>query len=190
MEQVREIYGRLLHPGMAVLDLMSSGNSHLPEVLHDLAVNGLGLNAAQLARNQRLTDRVLHDLNRVPRLPLADATFDAVICTVSVEYLTRPIEVFAEVARVLRPGRLFVLTFPDRCFPPKGGRTGTELYPFERMSLALEYFRRAGALVDLNTDSARGWPRPSEDRYPHILAHADPRYAAWARRADATPPAG
>ena len=189
MAQVRELYGRLLRPGMAVLDLMSSWTSHLPEGLADLEVTGLGMNAAELERNERLTGRVVHDLNREPRLPFADAAFDAALCTVSVEYLTRPVEVFAEVARVLRPGAPFVLTFSDRWFPPKVVRIWTELHPFERMGLVLEYFRRAGAFTDLNTESARGWPRPDDDKYAHMLAHADPLYAVWGRRAGATPPA-
>jgi ubiquinone/menaquinone biosynthesis C-methylase UbiE len=47
---------------------------------------------------------VAHDLNREPRLPFPDAHFDAALCAVSVQYLVRPVEVFAEVARVLRPG--------------------------------------------------------------------------------------
>jgi hypothetical protein len=39
-EQIRELYGRELQPGMQVLDLMSSWVSHLP-VIGDLAVTGL-----------------------------------------------------------------------------------------------------------------------------------------------------
>ena len=43
-------------------------------------------------------------------------------CCVSVDYLVRPVEVFADVARVLRPGGLFVCTFSNRCFPTKAIR--------------------------------------------------------------------
>jgi SAM-dependent methyltransferase len=58
-------------------------------------------------------DWVLHDLNAEPRLPFPDAAFDAATCCVSVDYLVRPLEVFDEVGRVLRPGAPFVCTFSN-----------------------------------------------------------------------------
>lgn len=185
MGHVRALYGRLLMPGMRVIDLMSSWNSHLPESLAGLSVTGLGMNRSELDRNPRLAERLVHDLNRDPELPLATASFDAATCTVSVEYLTRPREVFAEVARVLRPGAPFVLTFSDRWFPPKVIRLWTELHPFERMGLVLEYFRAAGGFEGLHTESVRGWARPADDKYAHMLAHSDPIYAVWGFRAGA-----
>ena len=59
----------------------------------------LGLNAVELAANPQAAERVVHDLNADPRLPFADASFDAVVNCVSVDYLVRPVEVLAEVAR-------------------------------------------------------------------------------------------
>jgi SAM-dependent methyltransferase len=183
--QVRELYGRLLRPGMRVLDLMSSWTSHLPDDLGGLQVTGVGMNAQELEGNPRLAARVVQDLNRSPRLPFEAGAFDAAVCTVSVEYLTRPVEVFAEVARVLSPGGAFVLTFSDRWFPPKVIRLWTELHPFERMGLVLRYFRDAGGFVRLQTETVRGWPRPREDKYADRLAHADPVYAVWGWREEA-----
>ena len=61
----------------------------------------------------------MHDLNRTPTLPFEDESFDVVLNTVSVDYLTRPFEVFAEVGGVLRPGGLFLVTFSNRAFPQK-----------------------------------------------------------------------
>ena len=61
------------------------------------------MNAAELDTNPLAEGRVLRDLNRDPRLPFADATFDAVTCCVSIDYLVRPVEVLREVGRVLRP---------------------------------------------------------------------------------------
>jgi len=103
--QITEIYSRFLQPGMRVLDLMSSWQSHLPEPLTDLQVTGLGMNAQELAENPRLSESIVHDLNVQPQLPFAAGSFDAVICTVSVEYLVQPIEVFRDIARILKPGR-------------------------------------------------------------------------------------
>jgi SAM-dependent methyltransferase len=178
--RVTEIYARLLTPGMRVLDLMSSWVSHLPE--DGLRVTGLGLNAEELAQNPRLSTRVVHDVNAFPRLPFADRSFDAVVCTVSVEYLIEPVALFCEVARVLQPGAPFVLTFSERWFPPKVARVWIELHPFERLALVLDYFRRSNAFVDLHTESVRGLPRPEDDQYADQFALSDPVYAVWGRR--------
>src|SRR5262245_54675420 len=89
-----QVYRELIPPDAAVLDVMSSWVSHLPADVTYRRVAGLGMNRAELARNPRLTDFVVHDLNVTPELPYADDTFDAVVNAVSVQYLTRPVEVF------------------------------------------------------------------------------------------------
>ena len=68
-ETISRLYGCLLQPGMRVLDLMSSWQSHLPEMLKPLEVVGLGLNEAELRQNPRLTGHLVHDLNQNPVLP-------------------------------------------------------------------------------------------------------------------------
>jgi len=181
--QITEIYSHFLQPGMRVLDLMSSWQSHLPEPLTDLQVTGLGMNAQELAENPRLSESIVHDLNVQPQLPFAAGSFDAVICTVSVEYLVQPIEVFRDIARILKPGAPFILTFSDRWFPTKAIELWSDLHAFERLGLVLDYFRRAGGFVDLGTESLRGLPRPEDDPYADKLAHSDPVFAVWGRRA-------
>jgi SAM-dependent methyltransferase len=183
IREIGAIYARDLRPGMAVLDLMSSWVSHLPEDIADLRVTGLGLNREELERNPRLAERVVHDLNTEPKLPFADGAFDAAICTVSVEYLIHPVEVFAEVARVLKPGAPFVVTYSDRWFPTKVIELWTELHPFERTGLVADYFRKAGGFTGLATESLRGLPRPADDKYADQLAQSDPVYAVSGRRA-------
>ena len=108
-----------------------------------------------------------------------DNEFDGVMCTVSVEYLTRPMAVFSEVARVLRPGGRFVVTFSNRWFPPKAIRVWQELHEFERMGLVLEYFLQSGGFGGLNTLSNRGLPRPTDDKYYPQIRLSDPVYAVW-----------
>lgn len=179
---ITSLYSRLLKPGLVVLDLMSSWQSHLPEGLGFASLVGLGLNEEELRGNPRLTEYVLQDLNRDPGLPFADGIFDAVICSLSVEYLVHPFEVFAETARVLKPGGLFIQTFSQRWFPPKVVRIWTELHEFERMGLVLEYFLRNGAFGHLETFSSRGWPRPETDRYYPQTRFSDPIYAVWGRK--------
>ena len=103
-----------------VLDLCSSWVSHFRAPPRRLVA--LGMNTAELAANGAATERLVHDLNADPALPFPAGSFDAVTCCVSVDYLTRPLEVFAEVARVLRDGSPFVCTFSNRCFPTKAIR--------------------------------------------------------------------
>lgn len=116
IKAVTDAIGRHVPVGSALLDLMSSWVSHLPAqtVLPLGRVAGLGLNADELARNPRLTDATVHDLNADPRLPYDDASFDAVTITVSIQYLARPDLVLREVARVLRPGGVILISFSNR----------------------------------------------------------------------------
>jgi len=177
--QIGEIFARFLKPGMQVLDLMSSWISHLPEDSGAIRVTGLGMNADELAQNPRLEERLVHDLNAQPVLPFPDNSFDAAICSVSIEYLIQPVAVLRELGRVLKPGAPAIITFSDRWFPTKAIQLWTELHPFERMGLVLEYFRQAGNFGALHSESQRGLPRPPDDKYAGQLAHSDPVFAAW-----------
>lgn len=181
-QTLTSLYKELLAPGERVLDLMSSWKSHLPEAMDLKSVVGLGMNAAELSRNPRLSEYQVRDLNRNPVLPFADGVFDAVICTASVEYLNQPLAVFEEVRRVLGPGGLFVASFSNRWFEPKTIRIWTELHEFERMGLVSEYFLKTG-FADLATFSSRGFPRPETDKYYGQLPYSDPVYAVWGYKA-------
>jgi hypothetical protein len=116
---VTQVYRQMLPPGGALLDLMSSWVSHLPEGVEYGSVVGHGMNAEELAANPRLSRWFVQDLNAEPALPLGDASFDGASLCVSVQYLQRPVEVFREVVRVLRPGAPSVVSFSNRCFPTK-----------------------------------------------------------------------
>lgn len=175
------VYERFLQPGDRVLDLMSSWVSHLPEAL-DLRVSGLGMNAHELSRNHQLADFKVQDLNRQPTIAYPEASFDAVTCTVSVEYLIDPLAVFREVLRVLKPGGVFLCSFSDRWFPSKSIRLWELLHPFERMGLVLDYYRRSRGFAELSTQSIRGLPRPPDDPYAQRRAEADPVFVVSGRR--------
>ncbi|HJY80469.1 MAG TPA: methyltransferase type 11, partial [Candidatus Binatia bacterium] len=88
-------------PQGVLLDLMSSWRSHLPAGFVKQRMVGLGLNAEEMADNPDLDEYVVHDLNVDPRLPFADDNFDGAVVTVSIQYMIRPLEVFADVRRVL-----------------------------------------------------------------------------------------
>jgi SAM-dependent methyltransferase len=184
ISEISALYGRLIPPGARILDLMSSWHSHLPSMLEAESITGLGINADELARNPVLNERVVHDLNAEPRLPFGDERFDAVVCTVSVEYLIDPIRVFEELGRVLTPGGVAVMTFSNRWFPPKVIRGWAMLHEFERPGLVSEYFHRGNRFGDCHTWSLRGRPRPPDDPYAYRLPHSDPIHAVWAFRSD------
>lgn len=84
------LYRQRLRPGSEILDLMSSWISHLPKEVEYKKVVGHGLNAQELARNPRLDYFFVKDLNQDQKLELESSSFDAVLCTVSVQYLQQP----------------------------------------------------------------------------------------------------
>jgi SAM-dependent methyltransferase len=157
-----------------VLDLMSSWVSHFRTPPRHLTV--LGMNAEELAANPDAAARVVHDLNTSPQLPFGDGAFDAAVCCVSVDYLTRPIEVFQEVARVVRDGGPFVCTFSNRCFPTKAIRGWLAATDAEHCDIVAEYFRRSG-----------GWNESLIERRTPALHRGDPLFGVWAHRARRTP---
>ena len=154
-------YRRVLPADGTILDLMSSWVSHLPADIAFAAVVGHGMNAAELAANPRLTRRFVQNLNVAPTLPLNDGSVDATLCCVGVQYLQRPVEVFADIRRVLRPGAPFVVSFSNRCFPTKAVAIWRALDDDGHAALVKLYMERAGftsAEVHVLTDGRRSDP--------------------------------
>lgn len=136
-----DLYRERLSPGWELLDLMSSWVSHLPPEVKYERVVGHGLNAQELAKNPRLDSFFVKDLNQDQQFQLNSCSFDAVICTVSVQYLQWPEKVFAEVLRMLKPGGVFIVSFSNRMFYEKaisGWRDGTA---YSRVQLVVQYFQ-------------------------------------------------
>jgi SAM-dependent methyltransferase len=141
---VTAIYRELLAPGGAVLDLMSSWVSHLPDGVDYAEVVGHGMNAEELARNPRLSRWFVQDLNVDRALPLDAATFDAACICVSIQYLQRPVDVFRDIRRVLRPGAPLIVTFSNRCFPTKAVYIWQRMGGPDQQRLVGAYMREAG----------------------------------------------
>jgi len=176
-ENISKIYQTDIRQGMKVLDLMSSWVSHIPDTAKDIEITGIGLNQAEMDKNSLLANRLVHDLNQSPTLPLPDNYFDLAVCSLSVEYLTQPEQVFTEVARVLKPGASFIVTFSDRWYPEKVIRIWEMLNPFERMGLVLDYFESTKCFESLHTESLRGYFRPMDDDYIKVRSESDPIFA-------------
>lgn len=107
------------YPDARILDICSSWISHYPEAKTWSHVSITGMNEYELSKNSIADDYTVRDLNAAPELPYESSSFDIVTCAVSMDYLSKPLEVMQEVARVLRPGGLAILSTSNRCFPTK-----------------------------------------------------------------------
>jgi SAM-dependent methyltransferase len=168
---VGDLYDELRIDG-DVLDLMSSWVSHFHTPPRHLRV--LGMNEPELRSNAAAREHIVHDLNADPRIPLPAESIDDAVCCASVDYLTRPVAVFRDVARVLRPGGRLVCTFSNRVFATKAIRGWLYATDEGRCRTVVEYFDRSGAFGPPTTARRT----PPEHR-------GDPLYAVWAVRREA-----
>jgi SAM-dependent methyltransferase len=139
-----EYYRLVLPAGGVLLDLMSSWVSHLPPEIEYAEVIGHGMNATELDANPRLSRRFVKNLNRDTKLPLADASVDAAMICVSIQYLQQPVALLRDVARVLRPGSPLVISFSNRCFWTKAVAVWRALDDEGHAHLVERYLRHAG----------------------------------------------
>jgi SAM-dependent methyltransferase len=174
---VGALIARLAPPRPRILDLLSSYRTHLPPGLAASEVTGIGLNADEMAANPQLSRWAVQDLNVDPAIAAPDAAFDLALCTVSVQYLTRPLELFDAVRRVLRapsaavPGGALLVTFSNRCFPTKAVRLWLEGDNADHLALVRQYFLLSG-----------GWT--AVEAAAHTPPAGDPLFGVWARRRD------
>jgi len=169
---VTQLYRRYFRPGAAILDLMSSWVSHLPPEIEYSRIVGIGMNGQELAENPFLDEWHVQNLNRDPHLPFADGEFDGAAICVSVQYLTRPVEVMREVGRVLRPRAPLVITFSNRCFHTKATACWRLLDDDGHLRLIAHFLREAGNWREPDCCDAR------------LTTDGDPLYAIVACRRD------
>lgn len=149
--QLTKLYRDRIPPNSVILDLMSSWVSHLPGDVSYARVEGHGLNGEELARNKQLDNYFVQNLNKNQTLPFEDNTFDAVVNTVSVQYLQYPEPVFAEIYRVLKPGGISIFSFSNRMFYQKAialWRDGSEA---SRVELVKRYFESVPGFGNIET---------------------------------------
>ena len=165
-----ELYRAVLPAGGTLLDLMSSWVSHLPPEIDYGDIVGHGMNAEELAANPRLTRWFVQDLNKNPTLPLPDASFDAAMICVSIQYLQRPVAVLQEVRRVLRPGAPVVIGFSNRCFWTKAVAVWRALDDPGHASLVELYLQQAG-FAQIETRALAEYVEDVSDPMLAVLGH-------------------
>ncbi|KAJ7974690.1 S-adenosyl-L-methionine-dependent methyltransferase [Quillaja saponaria] len=185
------LYRERLRPDLEILDLMSSWISHLPKEVKYKRVVGHGLNAQELAKNPRLDYFFVKDLNQDQKLELEDCSLDAVLCTVSVQYLQQPEKVFAEVFRVLKPGGVFIVSFSNRLFYEKAISAWRDGTSYSRVQLVMQYFQCVEGFTQ--PEIIRKLPNANDAqesksvfswimRFLGLLSGSDPFYAVIAYR--------
>lgn len=158
-------YRELLPPDGHILDLMAGFVSHLPDGYS--RVSGLGLNSDELAHNPRLSDHLVLDLNTPGFLPFFDDSFGGAVCTEGVQYLVRPLEVFAEVARSLKVGAPFIIAFSNAMLESKTVLAWRAADDAARLRLVRSYF-----------EATAHFGRTYSDHYEPV--EGDPLYVIWA----------
>lgn len=180
IQQLTDLYRERLQPNTRMLDLMSSWVSHLPDEMEFAHVEGHGLNGEELARNPRLHHYFVQNLNENPKLPLEDESFDAVLNTVSVQYVQYPEAIFSEIHRVLKPGGVAIVSFSNRMFFQKAiaaWRDGSEA---SRVALVKQYFRSVPGFTEPTAIARRAQTPPMFQLFG--LGGGDPFYAVIAQR--------
>ncbi|XP_078428938.1 S-adenosyl-L-methionine-dependent methyltransferases superfamily protein [Wolffia australiana] len=158
-------------PGISLLDMCSSWVSHYPPGYKQDRIVGMGLNEDELKRNPVLTEYIVQDLNVNPKLPFEDNVFDVITNVVSVDYLTKPLDVFKEMNRILKPGGLAIMSFSNRCFWTKAISIWTSTGDADHSLIVGSYFHYVGGYeapvgVDISPNPGR----------------SDPMYVVYARK--------
>jgi hypothetical protein len=166
-----DFYRKVLPAGGVLLDLMSSWVSHLPAEVEYAEIIGHGMNAMELEVNPRFSRYFAQDLNRDPALPLADASVDAAMICVSVQYLQQPVAVLREVARALRPGAPVVISFSNRCFWTKAVAIWRSLNDDGHAALVELYLRHAG-FEQIETHHLAEWIEDEQDPMLAVVGRA------------------
>ncbi|KAH0871383.1 hypothetical protein HID58_078405 [Brassica napus] len=129
-------------PGVSILDMCSSWVSHYPAGYKQERIVGMGMNEEELKRNP-----------------------------VSVDYLTKPLIVFKEMNRILKPGGLALMSFSNRCFFTKAISIWTSTGDADHALIVGSYFHYAG-----------GYEPPQAVDISPNPGRSDPMYVVYSRK--------
>jgi SAM-dependent methyltransferase len=181
LSTIDDLFVRLIPKGAEILDLMAGADSHISSELQPARITGVGLDSKELEANVNLSEKIIHDLNSEKPLPFKDDEFDVALVTLSIEYIIKPLEFFQEVARILSPKGLFIITFSNRMFPPKAVNIWKYSSEQERVALVKKLISLSNSFTIVGDFESSGKPRPKEDKYYMLGIPSDPIYAIWAR---------
>ena len=140
INSIQSYYSEVLPENATVLDLMSSWKSHFPTNKQFKKTVGLGLNPIEMENNPRLDEFFVQNINVDPTLPFKANYFDAVVIVVSIQYVSKPIELFQEIARILKPDSSCHVIYSNRMFPTKAVWLWKALSDDMRAQLIASYF--------------------------------------------------
>ena len=127
----------------------------------ELVVVGLGMNEGEMRANSLMNSRsgrgdgkeavegrrwAIRDLNVEPEVVLPDnqGKLDASTCVVSVDYLTRPVEVLASLRALTNEEGSVHLVVSNRCFPTKAVGRWLRISEEKRLEMVGDYLWWSG----------------------------------------------
>jgi hypothetical protein len=157
INNLRRYYSDTLPRKGRILDFCSSWVSHYPPEVGkavesgDLEILGTGMNRSEMSKNPVLKAWSVQDLNEDPdvRLPQTgsrdqERKLDASTCVVSIDYLTKPVEVLASIRQQTNIGGKVHLVISNRCFPTKVVGRWLSLSEDERLEMVGDYLWWSG----------------------------------------------
>lgn len=111
-QRLREAVLERLRPDMEILDLGAGAGRVKQMNFRGLARHVTGIDADPRVRQNPFLDEAFEGI--ADQLPFASDSFDLVVCDNVLEHLENPEGVLREVARVLKPGGVFLAKTPNR----------------------------------------------------------------------------
>lgn len=189
IERLSHYYAQVLPRSGTILDLCSSWISHYPPSIEarvktrDVSVVGIGMNKAELDRNPILDQRIVKDLNTDPTLPADISDIKAATCVVSIDYLTRPVEVLKAIHEKMALGADIHLAISNRCFPTKAIKRWLEIDEGERLLMVGDFLWFAGfRQIDILTlsDGTTG----GTEAMSRLFGRCDPLWVVRGRKTE------
>lgn len=155
---LRQYYDHNLPQKGRILDFCSSWISHYPPRIEDavekdeIVILGTGMNEAELRKNLVLNMKggqrwTVQDLNEDPDVKLPDndtAKLDAATCVVSIDYLTKPVEVLRSIRQHMNEAGQVHLIISNRCFPTKAVGRWLKVSEDEKLEMVGDYLWWSG----------------------------------------------
>jgi ubiquinone/menaquinone biosynthesis C-methylase UbiE len=136
------------------------------EMRPDCSVAGLDLSMAMLSEARRTAPSALLVRGTADRLPWADDSFDRVLCVNALHHFQNHPAVFAECARVLRPGGAFMTIGLD----PHAGADTWWIYEYFPAALVADRRRYPATATIRASLTAAGFHEPTTRVAQHIPA--------------------